>query len=149
MEQFIQCVPEELAVWIKEKKPTSVRQAAELADAYTLARNGDKKTLMRKANGPKAAAQQPRANRTPRLLERQERGAHSAWPKKRNTVLPLQRCGPYDGSLFAKKGVGGSTSKGAIWRIMWRSGVEYQESQVPPTREYRRESRTDADRHRM
>ena len=76
MEQFIQCVPEELTVWIKEKKPTSVRQAAELADTYTLARNGDEKTSTRKANEPIAGQQpQPRADGPPRPLERQEGGA--------------------------------------------------------------------------
>ena len=31
LEQFIWCVPEDLAAWIKEKMPTSVRQAVELA----------------------------------------------------------------------------------------------------------------------
>ena len=141
MEQFIQCVPEELAVWIKEKKPTSVRQAAELADTYTLARSGDEKTSTRKANGPKAAGQQPQP-RTPETIGA-TRGRSSAWPKKRYKVLPLQRCGPYDdrGKESRRPLV-----QGAIWRIVWRSGVEHRESQV---REHRRESRTDADRHRM
>ena len=113
MEQFIQCVPEELAVWIKEKKPTSVRQAAELADTYTLARSGDEKTSTRKANGPKAAGQQPqpRADGPPETIGA-TRGRSSAWPKKRYKVLPLQRCGPYDDSLSAERRAGGRSFKG-------------------------------------
>ena len=39
LEQFLQCVPEDLAVWIKEKKPESLKQAAQLADDYMTARN--------------------------------------------------------------------------------------------------------------
>ncbi len=39
LEQFLQCVPEELAIWIKEKKPESLKQAAQFADDYMTARN--------------------------------------------------------------------------------------------------------------
>ena len=39
LEQFLQCVPEDLAIWIKEKKPESLKQAAQFADDYMTARN--------------------------------------------------------------------------------------------------------------
>ena len=40
LEQFLQSVPAELGVWIRERKPRSVKEAAELADDYSLARKG-------------------------------------------------------------------------------------------------------------
>ena len=39
VEQFLQCVPEELANWIRERKPESLKHAAILADIYALVRN--------------------------------------------------------------------------------------------------------------
>ena len=59
LEQFIMSVPEELAVWIEEKKPASLRQAAELADMYTLARKGDEKQAARKPRTGSQAAEKP------------------------------------------------------------------------------------------
>lgn len=41
VEQFMQAVPEDLRVWLKERKPESQRKAAELADDYVLARKAD------------------------------------------------------------------------------------------------------------
>lgn len=41
MEQFLQGVPEDLRVWLKEKKPESLQGAAELADDYVLVRRGE------------------------------------------------------------------------------------------------------------
>lgn len=38
VEQFLQCVPEELAIWIRERKPESLKHAATLANDYALAR---------------------------------------------------------------------------------------------------------------
>ena len=38
LDQFLAGVPEDLRVWLKERKPESLRQAMELADNYTLAR---------------------------------------------------------------------------------------------------------------
>ena len=39
LDQFLAGVPEELRVWLKERKPESLKQAAELADDYSLARS--------------------------------------------------------------------------------------------------------------
>ena len=41
VEQFLQSVPEDLRVWLKERKPESQEKAAELADDYVLARKND------------------------------------------------------------------------------------------------------------
>ena len=38
LDQFLAGSPEELRVWLKERKPQSLQQAQELADDYTLAR---------------------------------------------------------------------------------------------------------------
>ena len=38
LEQFLTGVPEDLQIWLRERKPTSLRQAATLADDYALAR---------------------------------------------------------------------------------------------------------------
>jgi len=38
IEQFISGVTEDLQIWLHERKPTSLRQAATLADDYALAR---------------------------------------------------------------------------------------------------------------
>ena len=43
LEQFLQSVPEDLRVWLKERKPTSLDKAAELADDYVLARKAEMK----------------------------------------------------------------------------------------------------------
>ena len=45
LDQFLAGVPEELRVWLKERKPESLKQAAELADDYSLARS--RSTLQR------------------------------------------------------------------------------------------------------
>ena len=37
LEQFISSVPEDLRIWLQERKPESLRQAASLADDYALA----------------------------------------------------------------------------------------------------------------
>ena len=39
-EQFYQSVPEALAVWVRDRKPSSLKQMAELADDYMLSRKG-------------------------------------------------------------------------------------------------------------
>ena len=39
-EQFYQSVPEDIAVWVRDRKPTSLEQIAELADHYMLSRKG-------------------------------------------------------------------------------------------------------------
>ena len=39
-EQFYQSVPEDIAVWVRDCKPTSLEQIAELADHYMLSRKG-------------------------------------------------------------------------------------------------------------
>ena len=57
LQQFIKCVPEDLAVWIKEKTPTSVRQAEELADTYMLMWKGDEKPAEQKGNGMRTTSQ--------------------------------------------------------------------------------------------
>ena len=38
LNQFFSGVPEDLRVWLTERKPKSLQQAIELADDYTLAR---------------------------------------------------------------------------------------------------------------
>ena len=38
LEQFLQGIPDGLQVWLRERKPESLRQAAVLADSYVLAR---------------------------------------------------------------------------------------------------------------
>lgn len=38
LEQFLTGVPEDLRIWLRERKPTSLRQAATLADDHALAR---------------------------------------------------------------------------------------------------------------
>ena len=38
LDQFLHCLPDDLVIWLRERKPKSVRQAAELADEYTMAR---------------------------------------------------------------------------------------------------------------
>jgi len=43
IEQFLVSVPEDLRIWLREKKPTSIRQAAGLTDDYALARRGNQK----------------------------------------------------------------------------------------------------------
>ena len=44
LDQFLAGAPEELRVWLKERKPESLKQATELADDYTLARGGSRTT---------------------------------------------------------------------------------------------------------
>ena len=39
-EQFYQSLPDRLAVWLKDRKPVSLKQMAELADDYMLPRKG-------------------------------------------------------------------------------------------------------------
>jgi len=43
IEQFLVSVPEDLRIWLCERKPTSIRQAAGLADDYTLVCKGNLK----------------------------------------------------------------------------------------------------------
>ena len=42
LDQFIHGVPEELGIWLRERKPKSLQEAMEMADDYTLARRGNK-----------------------------------------------------------------------------------------------------------
>ena len=44
LEQFLAGVPEDLRIWLRERKPTSLRQAATLADDYALARKTGQRT---------------------------------------------------------------------------------------------------------
>ena len=48
LEQFLTEVPEDLQIWLRERKPTSLRQAATLADDHALAR----KSCQRNSGGP-------------------------------------------------------------------------------------------------
>ena len=41
IEQFISGVPEDLRIWLRERKPESLRQTASLADDYALARKSN------------------------------------------------------------------------------------------------------------
>ena len=49
LEQFIAGVPEGLAIWLEEKEPKSLAQAAELADTYALAREDNGKGALKEA----------------------------------------------------------------------------------------------------
>ena len=40
LDQFLAGAPEDLRIWLKERKPQFLQQAEELADDYTLARGG-------------------------------------------------------------------------------------------------------------
>ena len=51
LDQFLAGAPEELRVWVKERKPESLRQAVELADDYALARSGGRPTNHRPPTG--------------------------------------------------------------------------------------------------
>ena len=42
LDQVIHGVPEELGIWLRERKPKSLQEAMEMADDYTLARRGNK-----------------------------------------------------------------------------------------------------------
>ena len=56
MEQFIKEAPEPLAVWLRECKPRSLQQAAEMADDYATARKGeDWLRLYSEAHSPASA----------------------------------------------------------------------------------------------
>ena len=43
LEQFISGVPEDLRIWVRERKPESLCQAASLADDYALACKSNQK----------------------------------------------------------------------------------------------------------
>ena len=43
IEQFLLSVPDDLQIWLRERKPESLHQAATLADDYMLARKADKR----------------------------------------------------------------------------------------------------------
>ena len=64
LEQFIAGVPEGLAIWIKEKEPKSLTEAAELADTYALAREdgvkGTQKVTTPLGTAPRGDRQEPR-----------------------------------------------------------------------------------------
>ena len=60
LEQFLRCVSADLAVWIRERKPKSLKEAAVLADDYALARKGGTGT-------PSWRAPQPGSDPRPQL----------------------------------------------------------------------------------
>ena len=47
LDQFLHGVPEDLRVWLKERRPGSLQQAMKLADDYALARGGSRPTQQR------------------------------------------------------------------------------------------------------
>ena len=47
LDQFLYGVPEDLRVWLKERRPGSLQQAMKLADDYALARRGGRPTQQR------------------------------------------------------------------------------------------------------
>ena len=63
LEQFLTGVPEDLRIWLRERKPTSLRQAATLADDHALAR----KSSQRNSGRPIPFPMSPASNT--RLLE--------------------------------------------------------------------------------
>lgn len=48
LEQVYNSVPQDLAVWLRERKPQSVQQLADLADDYSLARHSTGETTSTK-----------------------------------------------------------------------------------------------------
>lgn len=48
LEQFLQGAPEDLRVWLRERKPKTLREVAELADDYVIARKEERRTVLRK-----------------------------------------------------------------------------------------------------
>ena len=57
IEQFVKGAPDHLAVWLKERKPQSLQQAAELADDYATARKGDNRPRPQTGTGYQPTAQ--------------------------------------------------------------------------------------------
>ena len=47
LDQFLYGVPEDLQVWLKERRPESLQQAMKLADDYALAHGGGRPTQQR------------------------------------------------------------------------------------------------------
>ena len=45
LEQFISSVPEDLRIWLRVRKPESLRQAAFLADDFALARKSNQRVI--------------------------------------------------------------------------------------------------------
>ena len=56
LEQFLTGVPEDLQIWLRERKPTSLCQAATLADDYALARKSCQKNSVRPIPFPMSLA---------------------------------------------------------------------------------------------
>ena len=52
LEQFLAGVPENLRIWLRETKPTSLRQATTLADDYALARRSGQRNSGRPVPPP-------------------------------------------------------------------------------------------------
>ena len=52
MEQVLKGVPDDLAVWLRERKPTSLDELATLVEDYTLARKREATQPPQKSHGP-------------------------------------------------------------------------------------------------
>ena len=88
IDQFLHCVPEELAVWLMERKPKTLKEIAELADEYTLVRS---RSNSRKA--PTSAGGQPVEKDKPDA----EKGSRDLPRSSRNNTRGLQcyQCGQF------------------------------------------------------
>ena len=97
LEQFLQCVPEDLRVWLRERKPESLAQAAELADDFVLARKGEGRLPPRKGpwTGPVtdgARPEQGKGSYTPRSSERLGPSTHFQEGRPRTNASGDKRC---------------------------------------------------------
>ena len=59
LDQFLAGVPEDLRVWLKERKPESLQRAMELADDYTLARGTGRSAIRKSQVADPPAASSP------------------------------------------------------------------------------------------
>ena len=100
VEQFLLCVPKELAIWMRERKPESLKHAATLADDYALARTRGTLEVSRTPAKPTAkttaddSAKSSSSSRSDHQSERTKTNVRG-----RQTVLPLQTVGSPDVQL--------------------------------------------------
>ena len=81
IEQFIQGVPDDLRVWLSERKPETLRQAAVLADHYVLARKDKGRTPPCKVPVPTqiGGGDRPTDDRNSGPLKRYERPGQNTY----------------------------------------------------------------------
>lgn len=135
IDQFLHCVPEELAVWLMERKPKTLKEIAELADEYTLVRS---RSNSRKA--PTSAGGQPIEKDKPDA----EKGSRDLPRSSRNNTRGLQcyQCGQF-GHIWKQ------SPFGLACKRLQRGCLEFPKSKIPPQRTGGWTSNPDASRHRL